>query len=563
GRSEVTRDFPNFSITTPTLSLGERFDWTPSLRVSNREQLKVPRNGEFAYRYNTVGATLDSTRLNSNSRSTTLDFGTPFKIFGFSIPLNLTVADAENNTPVRIQVVDSLNPEVRNDRIFAKTFRTTVDWSTGFSLPQLLPTTLKLAPQVSIENVGGGPYWIRTEQSGGKYVHTSKRLSYGATMSPTIYGLFPGVGPVERLRHTITTSVNYRYAPATEVSREYLRATNTNPIGYLGDLAANNVTLSLSQVLEAKLKPKDSVTEGKKVKLLGVNFTPLSYDFERKKKTGQGFTTDDFGMSFNSDLLPGFTADMHWSLFQGSVLSDTSKFKPFRTSINASFSVNGNSGIFGALTRLLGRAVPTSNPQVERLNAGPTDALENRVASTPIAGVTGRNRQYNLPQTQGWQASFVFSSTRQRPPVGDGQVVTVDPLEYCQQFQTGPQANPFNYQTCVDQQSVNPVGPDPIGSLTPGGPFIRIPARETLGMNTAFHITPKWSATWGTLYDFQSQGFASHSVTLQRELHDWRAIFAFTRAPNGNFAFNFFIALNAQPDLKFQFDRQTYRQSGQ
>jgi hypothetical protein len=40
-------------------------------------------------------------------------------------------------------------------------------------------------------------------------------------------------------------------------------------------------------------------------------------------------------------------------------------------------------------------------------------------------------------------------------------------------------------------------------------------------------------------------------VTLQSELHDWRSIFAF----------NFFIALNAQPDLKFNFDRQTYRQS--
>ncbi|HEU4878154.1 MAG TPA: hypothetical protein VFT21_01820, partial [Gemmatimonadaceae bacterium] len=81
--------------------------------------------------------------------------------------------------------------------------------------------------------------------------------------------------------------------------------------------------------------------------------------------------------------------------------------------------------------------------------------------------------------------------------------------------------------------------------------------------NMGFHITPKWTATWGTTYDFQEQQFASHAVTLQRELHDWRSIFAFTRAQNGNFAFNFFIALNAQPDLKFNFDRQTYRQSNQ
>jgi hypothetical protein len=562
GRSEVTRDFPNFSITTPTLSLGDRFDWTPGLRVSNREQLKVPRNGEFAFNHfiNREGA-LDSTRLNSNSRQSTIDLQTPFKIFGFAVPLSVSVSDAENNAPVRIQVVDSLNPAITSDRVFAKTFRTTVDWTTSISLPQLLPTTLKFAPSIGIENVGGGPYWIRTEQSGGQYVHTSKRFRYGASMSPTIYGLLPGIGPVQRLRHTITTSINYGYAPATTVSREYLKATNTNPIGYLGDLAANNITLTLSQVLEAKLKPKDSVTEAKKVKLIGVNFSPLSYDFERKKKTGQGFTTDDFGASFNSDLLPGFTADVRWSLFQGSVLSDTSKFKPYRTSINASFSINSNSAIFGALSRIFGRAVPSGTPQIERLNAGPTDALENRVASTPIAGVSPvRNRQSSLPMSQGWQASFQFSSTRQRPPVGNATVVTVDPLERCQVYQT---SDPFFYQTCIEQESRNPTGPDPIGSLTSGGPFIRLPSRETLNINSGFHITPKWAATWGTLYDFQDKSFASHSVTLQRELHDWRAIFGFTRAPNGNFAFNFFIALNAQPDLKFQFDRQTYRDASQ
>jgi hypothetical protein len=74
-----------------------------------------------------------------------------------------------------------------------------------------------------------------------------------------------------------------------------------------------------------------------------------------------------------------------------------------------------------------------------------------------------------------------------------------------------------------------------------------------------FHLTEKWSGSWGTNYDFEAKKFGAHQVTLQRELHDWRAIFAFTQAPNGNFAFNFFIALNAEPDLKFNYDRQTYR----
>jgi len=75
----------------------------------------------------------------------------------------------------------------------------------------------------------------------------------------------------------------------------------------------------------------------------------------------------------------------------------------------------------------------------------------------------------------------------------------------------------------------------------------------------SFNITPTWSATWGTNYDFQAQAFASHTVGLQRDLHDWRSTFAFTKAPNGNFAFSFFVALKAQPDLKFDYDKQTYR----
>ncbi len=42
-------------------------------------------------------------------------------------------------------------------------------------------------------------------------------------------------------------------------------------------------------------------------------------------------------------------------------------------------------------------------------------------------------------------------------------------------------------------------------------------------------------------------------------MHDWRSNFGFTKAPNGNFSFMFFISLIAQPDLKFNYDRHTYR----
>jgi len=119
--------------------------------------------------------------------------------------------------------------------------------------------------------------------------------------------------------------------------------------------------------------------------------------------------------------------------------------------------------------------------------------------------------------------------------------------------------NPIIYQQCIQLESANANGSVAIPSVTSGGPFIRQPGRDNLDANMNFHLTPKWAGTWSTNYDFQAHKFGNHNVTLQRELHDWRAIFSFTQAPNGNFAFTFFIALIAEPDLKFNYDKQTYR----
>jgi hypothetical protein len=64
---------------------------------------------------------------------------------------------------------------------------------------------------------------------------------------------------------------------------------------------------------------------------------------------------------------------------------------------------------------------------------------------------------------------------------------------------------------------------------------------------------------WTTGYDFERHEFSDQNVSLQRDMHDGRALFGFTRAPNGNFAFSFFIALKAEPDLKFDYNRSTAR----
>jgi hypothetical protein len=417
---------------------------------------------------------------------------------------------------------------------------------------------LKLSPSVNFANVDGGPFWVRTQLSGGQLVHQSKRPTFGLAASPTLFALFPGFGPVTRFRHSITPVISYTYAPTGTISDEFLRAQNRTRQGYLGALAQNRVSLGLSHVLEAKMKSTDtsSTAEPKKIKILSMNFSSLAYDFERARQTHRtGFDTDEFRSDFSTDLIPSFHGGVRYSLYQGDLQSDSARFKPFRTGIDAGVTINSQSGLFGAISRVFGRAIAQTNPEIERVEGSPDDALARNVASTPVAGITARNRQFELPETQGWSATLQYTWSRQRPPTGNAIILDNDPKAKCAPFI----ANPIVYQQCIDIASANPNGGLPFQSATAGGAFVRTPPYNNLQSSMNFHLTPMWAGTWTTNYDFQAHKFGNHSVTLQRQLHDWKAIFSFTQASNGNFAFTFFIALTAEPDLKFNYNKSTYR----
>src|SRR5256714_3779397 len=560
GRGEVNQTFPTFSLSAPTIGVTKWLDWTPSFNFQTTEDLHLDQVGEFTYRFFTnANGLADSTKLDRNHRVTSSSFSTPLKIAGYSLTNSFSLNDELVDAPQTVVVVDPIDSAMKTSRVFARSYLTNIDWQTGFGLPGILHGTLNLSPSVSFENVDGSRgFWVRSQLSGGQFVHQSKRPTVSLSASPTLFALFPGFGPVSRFRHSITPVIAFQYAPSGNLSTEFLRATNRSRQGFLGSLARNQVSLGLSHVLEAKLKSTDtsSTAEPRKIKILSMTFSSLAYDFERARKTHRsGFTTPNISTDFNSDLIPGFRANVGYSLYQGDVLSDTARFKPFRETINASFAVNAQSGIFGVLTRVFGKAVPEKNPAIERTGQSADDALANRVATTPVAGITQRNRQYEVPQSQGWEANFTYSSIRQRPPTGNGVVLNQDLTIQCAPLL----ANPIVYQQCLEQAAANASNAVSVTSGILGAPFIRVPPRDNLQSQMTFHLTPKWAGSWGTNYDFQAKKFGSQQVSLQRELHDWRAIFAFTQAPNGNFAFSFFIALKAEPDLKFNYDKQTYR----
>lgn len=559
GRTQVEQGFPSVSVTVPTLSPTSWFDWSPGFSFNSDQVLHNDGGAEFPFRYftNSLGQK-DSVRRDLNSRTTSSNFSTPIRIFGFTWTNTFTLNDQENDAPASVKVIDVNDSSHIVPTVFAKTYLTTIDWQTGISLPSFFQSTLKLTPSVAFVNVDGSSYWRRSQLDGNKFVHQQKRAVAGLSASPTLFALFPGIGPVTRFRHSITGVMSYNYAPSADISDEFLHSLNRSRQGYLGALAQNRVSLGLSQTLEAKLKSSDTSTtaEPKKIKILSMNITPLAYDFERARQTHRsGFATDNIGSDFSTDLIPGFHGGIQYSLYQGDILSDSARFKPFRTGIDAGVTINSQSGLFGAISRVFGRVVPQQNPQIERVEKNADDAQASAVAATPVAGITSRSRQYNIPETQGWSATLTYSQSRQRPPTGNATIIDNDPTVRCAQYLV----NPITYEQCLQLEAANPNGGIPVPASTAGGAFYRQPGRSNLQSSMTFHLTPKWGGSWNTNYDFEAKKFGSHMVTLQRELHDWRAIFSFTQAPNGNFAFSFFIALTAEPDLKFNYDKQTYR----
>lgn len=557
GRKQVDLTFPTLSLASQPIAVTRWLDWTPQLSVTSRSSSNVDQFSAVAYRYftNPLGA-LDSTKLNSRSSSTTGSITTPITILGFQLGNVFTLDNRVTDYPVTRTIVDVADSSVKSTRTFGRSYYTGVDWQPSFALPTFLSGSLKVSPSISLQNVdGGGPFWVRSELTGGRFVNQSKRVSGALGMSPTLFGIFRGFGPVSRLRHSITPGISYSYTPRGNVSDEFLRATNRSRATYIGDIAQNRVTLTLSQVLEAKLRSDTSSTgEGRKLKLLAMNFTPLTYDFERARRAGRGFSTPYFGYDVTSDLLPGFSFNSNYSLYRGDIQSDTAVFKPFRTEVRASFTINGQTGVFAALNRLFGRAVPSTSTQLENVVQTAQDSLAQQLGSVPVAGTDARNRQYAVPNVKGWQTSISYSSTRQRPPSG-GIVRQTDPRTYCDPYR----GDPLTYQACLNDIAINPRTSLPVNDPIAGGVFFRVPPQTTVQANSAFRITPNWAATWGTAYDVVNRQFTIQQVTLQRELHDWRAIFAFVQSPNGNFAFNFFIALKANPDVKFDYRKNTYR----
>jgi hypothetical protein len=511
----VQQTLPAMSLSPQPINLGSIVTWSPTFSLNSTQTMNQKGS---VLTLPPVDGIARSDTLRFNTRSTSIRLGTPLRVGSWNLPLDVTVDDQRDDQrrpPLRLPDPD--NPDDSITRSYGENFSTGLDWNTGVSLPVLFASTWRLAPRIGIRNASPGAFMVRNQYTGGRWVSQGKRLDFGASISPSLFGFFPGFGPLQRIRHSISPSVSWQYAPAASVPEEYAQA--TDPAGTRARRQSDpvhSVTFGFSQIFEAKLKPPPGDTlaaqNPRKIKLLAIQTSGVSYDFERAKKDSlSGWVTRSVSNTFTSDLLPGFTLATSHDLWDGEAGTDGARFAPFLTTVSTRFALSA--GTFSRLLALLtGGAAP--DPGVPRPAAPPPDQPGPGVS--PIGGGLGTGIR---------TAQDIVGGFDQR---GRGLTMSVG----------------YDDQRTRATATTSTGAPQPLGN-------------RTLSLSTGFSPTRNWNLSWQTQYSFTTSEFGQHMLRLERDLRRWRATFDFVKSPNGNFGFSFHIVLLDQSDIKFNYDQRT------
>ena len=511
----VTTQFPALTISPKPIDLSGNITWSPSVRFT-RDQASNTPSGFFKF-VNTLGV-IDSVPATDDTRVTAFNLDTPIRVGGFNWRNSIALTDRliQGRQTVTFKQDNTVTPQpgdsISVTQLVSGDFSTGVDWSTGINLPTLFRSTFKLQPTLGIDNVvTGQPFALRNRNTNGDYIVQGKRFAFSMSASPTLFGFFPGVGPVEKIRHSISPVLNWTYRPAADISPDFARAIQQpgRPLELRSD-PNQTASISLTQTFEGKARTAPGDTTDpmnvRKYRILSISTSQLAYDFEQAKKPGRtGWITPSISNTFQSDLLPGFNLSMSHDLWRGQVGTDTAEFDPFLSSVSAGFSVSGNT--FRSLLALFGlakRKEPAAGAEQQR-EERPTSYVAD--LGRRRAGTFFNNDQYSNGVGRAFSANINYSLTRTRPTPGDDRLDLGD--------------------------------------------------RQSLGFSTSFSPTPLWSLSWTAQYNITDRQFESHVLRLERDMHEWKASFNAMKNANGNFQFFFSIYLSDLPEVKFDYDQTT------
>lgn len=352
------------------------------------------------------------------------------------------------------------------------------------------------------------------------------QYNFSVGIGTTLYGTFKfgDDKKIQAIRHTIRPSVSYGYTPgfdqyydeyiANEAGdvRQYTRFEG-GIFGVPGLGNSSNLNLSVSNVLEAKVRNKDTTaTEPKKIMLLNnLNFN-----------TAYNFVADS--LKWSPVRMTGGTAlfDGKMSINFGATL-DPYALNSSNQRINT-FNINNG----GSLFRLTNANINMGYSLSSKSFSGKKDTEREDPFDNPVdEELFGRGRD--------------FSDARTYQGLGGDENAEETPAE---NYQTKIPwdlrlAYTLNYSNDRRQNEIN---------------------SQSLMFSGNIQLTPRWKVGASSGYDFKNKGFTFTRLNFERDLESWRLNFDWT--PIGpRAAWYFFIGIKSSvlQDLKWDKRREPDR----
>lgn len=369
------------------------------------------------------------------------------------------------------------------------------------------------------------PYYVNQDKDKtlGKVINDTisgfnrfNKYSGGVSLSTNIYGMFKfKKGRLKAIRHTFRPSVSWSYTPNLAKNHELTVQKSANPNDLMTYSAfeggmyggppsriSNSIGISLNNVLEAKVAPKDpdSDEEDKKIMLLNnLNFN-TSYNFAADSLRWSTVSFD----AGTSLLKNKMSVNLKGSLDPYQITSKGVRINKFNKGLfrltSARLSAN-----YSISSKELGKkddpqkkdSNPPPPPDVYTAKMNPTNEFANRASQKTKKDTKKKTKLYHAVVP--WNISFVYA------------------------------ANYTNNGYSIDE-IVN----------------------HTIGFNGSIEPSPKWKIGFNSGYDIKNGAFSYTTLNFSRDLDSWR--FNFNWTPFGDrTSYYFFIGVKSSmlSDLKW------------
>ena len=340
--------------------------------------------------------------------------------------------------------------------------------------------------------------------------------NFSLQASTIIYGRYEAkkkTRKIQAIRHTITPTVSFSYAPDFSKQKYgYVKTVQSDTLGnfktyspFEGSIfgvpssgQSMAINASLSQTLEMKVLSKRDTSGMKKIKLI---------DELRIGQVSYNFLADSMGLS-------NIPISLRTTVFQNFGININATLDPYRVTpqgqrINKLFfpgRVVSASTSFGYTFQ---SRQDNSTPAINDINSAPVDPAYANPFYDPYGQMNpALRRQYMT------QAYYDFSL----------------PWNLGFNYTISYSASPTNNGTTGYQKNIT----------------------QTLGINGSVTILPKMGVTIQGGYDFQAKELTPASITITRDLHCWQMSFAWV--PFGHYqswSFNIGVKAASLADLKY------------